>query len=96
MAAQPGSVNPDALPLAALHAVPTSLCAPAEKLPALLRVANALDCTHATRVVELHASLKGRRDVLVEVLSPFEVDLELQAARQRARRDHGPPAPRGR
>ena len=56
-----------------------------EKLTALLRVANALDCTHATRVVELHASLKGRRDVLVEVLSPFEVDLELQAARQRAR-----------
>ncbi len=56
-----------------------------EKLAALLRVANALDCTHATRVVELYASLKGRREVLVEVLSPFEVDLELLAARQRAR-----------
>lgn len=56
-----------------------------EKLTALLRVANALDCTHATRVVELYASLKGRREVLVEVLSPFEVDLELQSARQRAR-----------
>lgn len=56
-----------------------------EKLTALLRVANALDCTHATRVVELHASLKERREVQVEVLSPFEVDLELQAARQRAR-----------
>lgn len=56
-----------------------------EKLTALLRVANALDCTHATRVVELYTSLKGRREVRVEVLSPFEVDLELQAARQRAR-----------
>ena len=56
-----------------------------EKLTALLRVANSLDCTHATRVVELHASLKGRREVMVEVLSPFEVDLELQSARQRAR-----------
>ncbi|MDQ1347011.1 MAG: Ppx/GppA family phosphatase [Acidobacteriota bacterium] len=56
-----------------------------EKLAALLRVANALDCTHATRVVELYASLKGRREVLVEVLSPFAVDLELAAARERAR-----------
>jgi exopolyphosphatase/guanosine-5'-triphosphate,3'-diphosphate pyrophosphatase len=55
-----------------------------EKLTALLRVANALDCTHATRVVELHASLKGRRSMGVEVLSPFEVDLELESARQRA------------
>lgn len=56
-----------------------------EKLTALLRVANALDCTHATRVIDLYASLKGRREVLVEVLSPFEVDLELQSARERAR-----------
>lgn len=55
-----------------------------EKLTALLRVANALDCTHATRVVELHASLQGKRGMKVEVLSPFEVDLELQSARQRA------------
>ncbi len=56
-----------------------------EKLTALLRVANALDCTHATRVIDLYASLQGRREVRVEVLSPFEVDLELQSARQRAR-----------
>ncbi len=56
-----------------------------EKLAALLRVANALDRTHATRVVELYASLKGRREVIIEVMSPFEVDLELQAARHRAR-----------
>jgi exopolyphosphatase/guanosine-5'-triphosphate,3'-diphosphate pyrophosphatase len=56
-----------------------------EKLAALLRVANALDRTHATRVVELYASLKGRREVIVEVMSPFDVELELQAARHRAR-----------
>ena len=56
-----------------------------EKLAALLRVANALDRTHAIRVVELHAALKGRRTVTVEVLSPFDVELELAAARQRAR-----------
>jgi exopolyphosphatase/guanosine-5'-triphosphate,3'-diphosphate pyrophosphatase len=56
-----------------------------EKLAALLRIANALDRTHATRVVELYASLKDRREVIVEVLSPFEVDLELAAARHRAR-----------
>jgi exopolyphosphatase/guanosine-5'-triphosphate,3'-diphosphate pyrophosphatase len=55
-----------------------------EKLAALLRIANALDRTHATRVVELYASLKGRRKVIIEVLSPFEVDLELAAARHRA------------
>lgn len=55
-----------------------------ERLAALLRVANALDRTHATRVVELYASLKGRREVVVEVMSPFEVDLELAAARHRA------------
>ncbi|MEO7973473.1 MAG: Ppx/GppA phosphatase family protein [Thermoanaerobaculia bacterium] len=56
-----------------------------EKLAALLRIANALDRTHATRVVEIYASLKGRREVIVEVMSPFEVDLELAAARHRAR-----------
>ncbi len=55
-----------------------------EKLAALLRIANALDRTHATRVVELYASLKGRREVVIEVMSPFEVDLELGAALHRA------------
>lgn len=55
-----------------------------EQLAALLRVANALDRTHAMRVVELHASLQGRRKVNVEVVSPFAVDLELAAARDRA------------
>lgn len=51
-----------------------------EKLTALLRVANALDVTHAARVIELHASFDGRRKVRVEVLSPFDVGLELEAA----------------
>jgi len=54
------------------------------RLAALLRVANALDRTHAARVVELHASLIKRRRVVVEVLSPFDVALELDAARHRA------------
>ena len=54
------------------------------RLAALLRVANALDHTHAARVVELHASLIKRRRVVVEVLSPFDVSLELAAARSGA------------
>ncbi len=55
-----------------------------ERLAALLRIANALDRTHAARVVELYASLKKRKKVIVEVLSPFDVELELAAAGQRA------------
>jgi len=55
-----------------------------ERLAALLRVANALDRTHAARVVELYASLVKRRRVIVELLSPFDVSLELAAARHRA------------
>jgi hypothetical protein len=47
-------------------------------------VANALDRTHAARVVELHASLVKRKRVVVEVLSPFDVRLELDSARLRA------------
>jgi exopolyphosphatase/guanosine-5'-triphosphate,3'-diphosphate pyrophosphatase len=54
------------------------------RLAALLRVANALDRTHAARVVELFASLPKRKRVVVEVLSPFDVGLELAAARHRA------------
>lgn len=53
------------------------------ELAALLRVANALDRTHSARVVELHASLVKRKRVVVEVLSPFDVALELAAARHR-------------
>lgn len=55
-----------------------------ERLAALLRVANALDRTHAARVVEIYASLVRRRTVVIEVLSPFDVSLELAAARHRA------------
>jgi len=54
------------------------------RLAALLRVANALDRTHAARVLELHASLVGKRKIVVEVLSPYDVGLELTAARHRA------------
>lgn len=54
------------------------------ELAGLLRVANALDRTHAARVVELHASLVKRRRVVIEVLSPYDVSLELAAARHRA------------
>ncbi len=54
-----------------------------EKLAALLRIANALDRTHAARVVELYAAL-GKRRVVVELLSPFDVSLEIAAARHRA------------
>jgi exopolyphosphatase/guanosine-5'-triphosphate,3'-diphosphate pyrophosphatase len=54
------------------------------KLAAILRVANALDRTHAARVVELHAALEKKRRVVVEVLSPYDVGLELAAARHRA------------
>ena len=45
---------------------------------------SALDRTHAARVVELHASLAGRERVVIEVLSPFDVGLELDAARLRS------------
>jgi len=55
-----------------------------ERLAALLRVANALDRTHAARVVEIYASLVRRRKVVVEVLSPYDVSLELASARHRS------------
>ena len=55
-----------------------------EKLAAILRIANALDRTHAARAVELYASLKKRREVVIELLSPFDMGLELAAARHRA------------
>ncbi|MGE0641739.1 MAG: HD domain-containing protein [Thermoanaerobaculia bacterium] len=55
-----------------------------EKLAAILRIANALDRTHAARAVELYASLKKRRTVVIELLSPFDLELELAAARHRA------------
>lgn len=55
-----------------------------QRLASLLRVANALDRTHAARVVEIYASLVKRRRVVIELLSPFDVSLELAAARHRS------------
>ena len=54
------------------------------KLAALLRVADALDRTHASRVDELFCAIRRKR-VTIEVLSRWDVDLELAAARERGR-----------
>ncbi|HEV2851885.1 MAG TPA: Ppx/GppA phosphatase family protein [Thermoanaerobaculia bacterium] len=56
------------------------------KLAALLRVADSLDRTHASRVEEIYCSIGGRgRKVTLEVLSRYAVDLELEAAREHGR-----------
>ena len=54
------------------------------KLAALLRLADALDRTHASRVDEIYAAIRKDR-VTLEVMSRYEVDLELEAARQRGK-----------
>jgi exopolyphosphatase / guanosine-5'-triphosphate,3'-diphosphate pyrophosphatase len=54
------------------------------KLAALLRVADALDYTHASRVEEIYCAIRGRK-VTLEVLSRYAVDLELEAAREHGR-----------
>lgn len=54
------------------------------KLAALLRVSDALDRTHASRVHEIYGSIRKGR-VTLEVLSRYDVDLELEAARERGR-----------
>jgi exopolyphosphatase/guanosine-5'-triphosphate,3'-diphosphate pyrophosphatase len=54
------------------------------KLAALLRLADALDRTHASRVDEIYGAIRKGR-VTLEVLSRYEVDLELAAARQRGK-----------
>jgi exopolyphosphatase/guanosine-5'-triphosphate,3'-diphosphate pyrophosphatase len=54
-----------------------------EKLAALLRVADALDRSHAHRVKEIYASVRKRR-VRLEILSPWDVSLELDSVRDRA------------
>lgn len=54
------------------------------KLAALLRVADALDRTHASRVEEIYCAIR-RRKVTLEVLSRYSVDLELEAAREHSR-----------
>jgi exopolyphosphatase/guanosine-5'-triphosphate,3'-diphosphate pyrophosphatase len=56
------------------------------KLAALLRVADSLDRTHASRVEEIYCAIRGRgRKVTLEVLSRYAVDLELEAAREHGR-----------
>jgi len=54
------------------------------KLAALLRVADALDYTHASRVEEIYCAIRGHK-VTLEVLSRYAVDLELEAAREHGR-----------
>ena len=54
------------------------------KLAALLRVADALDRTHASRVEEIYGSIRPRK-VTLEVVSRYAVDLELEAAREHGR-----------
>lgn len=53
------------------------------RLTVLLRLADALDRTHASRVDEIYAAIRKRR-VTLEVVSRFEVALELEAARSGA------------
>jgi len=54
------------------------------KLAALLRVADSLDRTHASRVEEVYCAIRGHK-VTLEVLSRYAVDLELEAAREHGR-----------
>jgi exopolyphosphatase / guanosine-5'-triphosphate,3'-diphosphate pyrophosphatase len=54
------------------------------KLAALIRVADALDRTHASRVEEIYGSIRSHK-VILEVVSRYAVDLELEAARERGR-----------
>jgi exopolyphosphatase/guanosine-5'-triphosphate,3'-diphosphate pyrophosphatase len=54
------------------------------QLSALLRLADALDRTHASRVDEIYCAIRRDR-VTLEVLSRYDVGLELEAARERGR-----------
>jgi exopolyphosphatase/guanosine-5'-triphosphate,3'-diphosphate pyrophosphatase len=54
------------------------------KLAALIRVADALDRTHASRVDEIYCAIRGSK-VTLEVLSRYSVELELEAAREHGR-----------
>lgn len=55
-----------------------------QQLAALLRLADALDRTHASRVDEIYCAIRKNR-VTLEVLSRYDVGLELEAARERGR-----------
>lgn len=54
------------------------------RLAALLRVADALDRTHAGRIERLHAVIRRRR-LRLEVTSPYDVRIEIAAAHERRR-----------
>lgn len=51
------------------------------RLVALLRIADSLDRTHASRVEELFGAIRDSQ-VRIEVVSPYEVEIELEAARE--------------
>ncbi|HYL05846.1 MAG TPA: Ppx/GppA phosphatase family protein [Thermoanaerobaculia bacterium] len=51
------------------------------RLAVLLRMADALDRTHASRVEEVYGAIGDDR-VRIEVVSPYQVGLELEAARE--------------
>jgi exopolyphosphatase/guanosine-5'-triphosphate,3'-diphosphate pyrophosphatase len=51
------------------------------RLAVLLRIADALDRTHASRVHEIYCAIRDGR-VRIELESPYRVDLELAAARE--------------
>ena len=51
------------------------------RLAILLRLADALDRTHASRVDEIYGAIGDDR-VRIEVVSPYQVELELEAARE--------------
>jgi exopolyphosphatase/guanosine-5'-triphosphate,3'-diphosphate pyrophosphatase len=52
-------------------------------LATLLRLADALDRTHASRVEEVYAAITAKR-VQIEVVSRYDVELELEEAREQA------------
>jgi exopolyphosphatase/guanosine-5'-triphosphate,3'-diphosphate pyrophosphatase len=54
------------------------------RLAVLLRLADALDRTHASRVKQVFGAIGDNR-VRIEVESPYEVELELEAAREHRR-----------
>jgi exopolyphosphatase/guanosine-5'-triphosphate,3'-diphosphate pyrophosphatase len=54
-----------------------------EALAALLRLAEALDRSHARRVEEIYCAIRKKR-VRIEVVSPWDVTLELDTARSRS------------
>jgi exopolyphosphatase/guanosine-5'-triphosphate,3'-diphosphate pyrophosphatase len=53
------------------------------QLAVLLRIADALDRTHASRVEEVYAAIRSGR-VTIEVMSRYDVELELADAREHA------------